>query len=130
MKPTASQKSTTRRVVVIDDNADIRESLQMLLAMWGHQVSMAAEGRAGVALVVRDRPDVALIDVGLPGMNGYDVAREIRQSLPNGATKLIAVTGYGQPSDRELAKQAGFDMHLLKPISPEVLQRLLVELRL
>lgn len=127
MNSTASHNSTTRRVVVIDDNADIRESLQMLLAMWGHEVAMAAEGRAGVALVVRDRPDVALIDVGLPGMNGYDVAREIRQSLPKGATKLIAVTGFGQPSDRELAKQAGFDMHLLKPISPEVLQRLLAE---
>ena len=127
MNPATSQNSTTRRVVVIDDNADIRESLQILLAMWGHEVAMAAEGRAGVDLVVRDRPDVALIDVGLPGMDGYDVAREIRQSLPNGATKLIAVTGYGQPPDRELARQAGFDMHLLKPISPEVLQRLLVE---
>ena len=116
-----------RRVVVVEDNADIRESLRMLLGLWGHEVAMAAEGRAGVELVLRERPDVALIDVGLPGMNGYDVARSIRRSAPGGGVRLVAVTGYGQPGDRELAFQAGFDTHLLKPIAPEVLARLLAE---
>jgi len=80
-----------------------------------------------VARVLEDRPDVALIDVGLPGMNGYEVARAIRGSPAANGTRLIAVTGYGQPSDRELALQAGFDMHVLKPISPSVLERLLAE---
>jgi CheY-like chemotaxis protein len=80
-----------------------------------------------VDCVLHERPDVALIDVGLPGMSGYDVARAIRKTLPEGDIRLIAVTGYGQPSDRELAMQAGFDTHLLKPISPTVLERLLAE---
>ena len=70
---------------------------------------------------------VALIDVGLPAMDGYEVARTIRRSIPNGDVRLIAVTGYGQPSDKELAMSAGFDSHLLKPIAPEVLERLLAE---
>jgi CheY-like chemotaxis protein len=88
---------------------------------------MASDGRSGVDRILQERPDVALIDVGLPGMSGYDVARAIRKSIPDGAIRLIAVTGYGQPSDRELAMQAGFDTHLLKPISPPLLQRLLAE---
>ena len=116
-----------RRIVVIEDNPDIRETLQMLLTLWGHDVIMAADGPSGVQCVLDRRPDVALIDVGLPVMNGYEVARTIRRSVPNGAVRLIAVTGYGQPSDKERAIKAGFDFHLLKPIAPEVLERLLAE---
>jgi len=116
-----------RRVVVVEDNPDIRETLRMLLSLWGHEVALASDGHSGVDRVLEERPDVALIDVGLPGMNGYEVARAIRKRVPDRAIRLIAVTGYGQPSDRELATQAGFDTHLLKPISPTVLQRLLAE---
>ena len=116
-----------RRIVVVEDNPDIRETLGMLLDLWGHEVTMASDGRSGVERVLQERPDVALIDVGLPGMSGYDVARAIRKNMPNGEIRLIAVTGYGQPSDRELAMQAGFDTHLLKPIAPSVLERLLAE---
>jgi two-component system, sensor histidine kinase len=116
-----------RRVVVIDDNVDIRESMRMLMKLWGHQVALAADGREGVELVFKERPEVALIDIGLPGMNGYEVARAIREKVPNGDLRLIAVTGYGQPADRELALQAGFDAHLLKPVHPEALQKLLAE---
>jgi CheY-like chemotaxis protein len=116
-----------RRIVVVEDNPDIRETLRMLLDLWGHEVTMASDGRSGVERVLQERPDVALIDVGLPGMSGYDVARAIRAGLPNGEIRLIAVTGYGQPSDRELALQAGFDTHLLKPIAPTVLERLLAQ---
>jgi CheY-like chemotaxis protein len=123
----AALPARRRRVVVVEDNADIRDTLRTLLKLWGHEVALASDGRSGVERVVQERPDVALIDIGLPGMNGYDVAREIRRSIPDGGIRLIAVTGYGQPSDREAALQAGFDTHLLKPISPEVLQRLLVE---
>ena len=99
----------------------------MLLDLWGHEVAMAGDGRSGVERVLQERPDVALVDVGLPGMSGYDVARAIRGVIPAGEIRLIAVTGYGQPSDRELALQAGFDAHLLKPITPSVLERLLAE---
>jgi CheY-like chemotaxis protein/anti-sigma regulatory factor (Ser/Thr protein kinase) len=114
-------------IVVIEDNPDIRESLRMLLAMWGHEVAMAEDGPSGVELVLRQRPEVALIDVGLPGMNGYDVARAIRKVHSHREMRLVAVTGYGQPSDREMALQSGFDEHVLKPIAPEALSRLLSE---
>ena len=119
--------SRSQRVVVIEDNADIRETLQLLLTMWGHEVALAADGVSGVERVLKEAPDVALIDIGLPGMNGYDVARAIRSSMPNGQIRLIALTGYGQPADRELALQAGFDAHVLKPIVPQTLERMLAE---
>jgi signal transduction histidine kinase len=116
-----------RSVVVIEDNPDIRDTLQMLLEIWGHEFAMASDGAAGIELVLRNRPQVALIDIGLPGMNGYDIARTIRQRLANGAIRLIAVTGYGQPADRDLALEAGFNAHLLKPIKPEILERMLAD---
>ena len=123
-KPT---KARPRRVALIEDNADIRETVQILAQMWGHELVTASDGRSGVALVLEKRPEIALIDIGLPGMNGYDVAREIRRVLRDGEIRLVAVTGYGQPADRELALQAGFDRHLLKPIAPGVLEALLAE---
>jgi len=122
--PRAHEASRSgRRVVVIEDNADIRETMRMLLTLWGHEVLLAGDGRSGVDLVTRERPDVALVDVGLPGMNGYEVARAIRREAAQRAIRLIAVTGYGQPADVEAARQAGFDAHLLKPINPDTLQR-------
>jgi signal transduction histidine kinase len=122
----AAVHGARRRVVVVEDSPDIRDTLSLLIGMWGHEVSLASDGRSGMELVLRERPDVALIDVGLPLMNGYDVARAIRRSF-NGPIRLIAVTGYGQPADRELAREAGFDSHLLKPIAPEYLERLLAQ---
>ena len=115
------------RIAVIEDNADIRETLRLLLGIWGHEVELASDGPTGVECVLRQRPEVALIDIGLPGMNGYEVARAIRREIPNGTIKLIAVTGYGQPSDHETAMQAGFDKHLLKPVEPQMLARILAE---
>ena len=112
-----------RRIVVIEDNDDIRETLRSILTGWGHEVSVEADGRAGLARVLEMKPDVALIDIGLPGLNGYDVARRVRASVVQGSVRLIALTGYGQPADRERALEAGFDVHLLKPIPPEVLAR-------
>jgi signal transduction histidine kinase len=109
-----------RRVVLIEDNDDIRESLASILVRWGHEVTAEADGAAGLARVLELRPDVALVDIGLPGMNGYEVARRIRAGT-DAAVRIIAITGYGQPADRERAAQAGFDAHLLKPIAPEVL---------
>jgi signal transduction histidine kinase/ActR/RegA family two-component response regulator len=116
------------RIVAVDDNPDIRETLQMLLPMWGHSVELANDGSSGVACIVRARPDVALVDIGLPGMNGYQVARAVREQDPQRAITLIALTGYGQPADKEMALEAGFDAHLLKPIAPAVLAGILADL--
>lgn len=116
-----------RRVVVIEDNPDIRETFRMLMTMWGHEVFLAEDGPAGVDCVLRMKPDVAFVDVGLPQMNGYEVARALRKATPSGGPRLVAVTGYGQPSDRKMAFDAGFDAHLLKPVMPETLEKLLAE---
>ena len=113
-----------RRVVVVDDNLDIRESMESLLLLWGHEVTMASDGRSGAREIIETRPDIALVDIGLPGMDGYEVARAVRRENL-GAIRLIAVSGYGQPSDVALAAEAGFDAHLLKPVDLEALEKLL-----
>jgi signal transduction histidine kinase/CheY-like chemotaxis protein len=116
-----------RRVLLVEDNADIRESLRIMLGIWGHEVMLAATGNEGLAMALREWPDVALIDIGLPGMSGYQVALEIRARSPQQPlkTRMIAMTGYGQPADRERALSAGFDAHLLKPVDPALLKNLL-----
>ncbi len=116
-----------RRVLVVEDNADIRESLRLLLGLWGHEVLLAESGDDGLELALREKPDVALIDIGLPGLDGYEVAQRIRGQAagrPSGI-RLVAMTGYGQSADRRRAAQAGFDEHLLKPVDADTLQRLL-----
>jgi CheY-like chemotaxis protein len=116
-----------RRILVVEDNADIRESLRLMLDLWGHEAVLAATGTDGLAAALAAKPDIALIDIGLPGMSGYEVALEIRAQAKDWPTriKLVALTGYGQPSDRERARDAGFDSHLLKPVDPEILSELL-----
>jgi two-component system, chemotaxis family, CheB/CheR fusion protein len=111
-------------VVVVEDNPDSRETLQRLLELSGYRVITAASGREGLLLIKNERPAIAIIDIGLPGMNGYEVARELRA---DGAARsyLVALTGYGQPSDRSAALAAGFDEHLVKPLQPEQLARML-----
>ena len=122
-EPAPAGPARRRRIVVIEDNDDIRETLRSILTGWGHEVSVEADGRAGLARVLETRPDVAIVDIGLPGLSGYDIARGVRASLVDGSMRLIALTGYGQPADRERAFEAGFDVHLLKPIPPELLAR-------
>jgi two-component system, chemotaxis family, CheB/CheR fusion protein len=111
-------------VVIVEDNPDSRETLQHLLELSGYRVIAAASGREGLMAIKSERPEIAIIDIGLPGMNGYEVARELRA---DGAAKsyLVALTGYGQPSDRREALAAGFDEHLVKPLQPEQLARML-----
>src|SRR5262249_29766505 len=94
---------------------------------WGHQVSVAGSGPEGVELAFSIRPDIALIDIGLPGMDGNEVARHIRSLLGGNEISLIAMTGYGQPEDRRRALQAGFDRYLLEPVDTAVLSQLLTE---
>jgi len=116
-----------RRVLVIEDNVDAAETLGDLLRLFGHEVELANSGPAGIETAARFQPDVVLCDIGLPVMDGYEVARQLRQNPALKATHLIALTGYGRESDRRRALEAGFDLHLVKPVEPLELQRLLTE---
>src|SRR5438094_540485 len=114
-----------RRILIIEDSPDARESLRLLLESQGHHVSEASDGVGGVTLALAEGPDVILIDLGLPGLDGYEVARTLRGPAFGKTATLIAVTGYGQTEDRRRSSEAGFDAHLVKPVSPEALARLL-----
>ena len=126
---TAAPSMPSRRVAIIEDNADSREALRVLLELYGHEVHEAADGPTGVELVLRLRPDVTFIDVGLPGLDGYGVAQRLRASADGHALYLIAVTGYGLPADQARARQAGFDSHLVKPVHPGQMIAVLRDLR-
>jgi CheY-like chemotaxis protein len=121
-----SDPTIHRRVLIIEDNEDSREMLQCLLEKRGHQVSTAADGPTGVALALELEPEVLLVDIGLPGMDGYSVAKRIRKAL-GASVLLIAVTGYGQPEDRRMALEAGFDRHLTKPVMIDTVERLFLQ---
>jgi CheY-like chemotaxis protein len=117
------------RVLVIDDNVDGANSLQMILEMLGHHAEAVYHGHEAVGAAERVRPDVLLCDIGLPGgMDGYDIARSFRAHPELQRTYLIALTGWGQPEDRRKALDAGFDLHLTKPASPDQLEALLANL--
>jgi len=117
-----------RRILVVDDNRDSANTLAMLLKFSKHQVVTAYDGLAAVEEFQRSRPDVVLMDIGLPGMNGLDAAKAIR-ALPDGNdVALVAMTGWGQDEDRQRTKEAGFDRHLVKPVDRAALMQLLVEL--
>jgi signal transduction histidine kinase len=122
--PGDGRRKNGRRVLVIEDNPDGRETLRMMLEMWGHQVEVAADGQQGVEQALALRPEVALVDIGLPLLDGYEVARRVRAELGRDIF-LIALTGYGQPHDHRRAFEAGFDAHLVKPAEPEELHELL-----
>jgi CheY-like chemotaxis protein len=114
------------RVVIIEDNRDAADTLRILLELMGHEVAVAFSGPEGVKAARAWRPDVVLCDIGLPGLDGYGVARALRHDPTVATALLIAVTAYGQEEDRRRSQQAGFDYHLVKPVDPEVLQALLI----
>ena len=113
------------RAVVCDDAPDLRDLVADLLRLRGHEVTVVADGKSAVETITRERPDVALIDIGLPEMDGYEVARQIRATLGKDTPRLIAMTGYGTASDRAAAFSAGFDAHVVKPASAETILRAL-----
>jgi PAS domain S-box-containing protein len=115
----------SRRVLVVEDSVDARQSLRLLLELAGHEVEAAADGPSGLARLSTFRPDVALIDLGLPGMDGYAVARAARERPETRAIRLVAVTGYGQAEDRRRALAAGFDLHVTKPVDASMLDEVL-----
>jgi signal transduction histidine kinase/ActR/RegA family two-component response regulator len=113
-----------RHILIVEDSADNRESLQELLEAQGHHVDIAIDGEQGVERAIAGRPDVALVDIGLPRLDGYEVARRIR-AAGGSRILLVALTGYGQPEDRTRAVAAGFDLHLTKPLNLDVLGEIL-----
>jgi len=118
------QNPSGKRILLIDDNTDALETMGMLLSQEGHSVQVADDGKKGLDLALGEHFDVALVDIGLPVLDGYEVAKQFR-AQPNGAdTILIALTGYGQDKDRQRALDAGFDAHLTKPADVEKLTKL------
>jgi PAS domain S-box-containing protein len=114
-----------RRVLIVEDNRDAREMFRVMLELAGHEVLEAEEGVSGLELLKAMRPDVAVIDVGLPGLNGYEIARRFRAERGSERVMLVALTGYGTPEARERSRQAGFDHHLIKPVNAEALEEIL-----
>jgi CheY-like chemotaxis protein len=105
-----------RRILIIEDNDDAREALHTLLELDGHRVEAAGDGRGGLELARDFEPDVVLLDIGLPGLDGYEVARALADHPARSRMRVVAITGYGQESDRDRAREAGFDAHLVKPV--------------
>ncbi|HET9314888.1 MAG TPA: ATP-binding protein, partial [Vicinamibacteria bacterium] len=125
--PGLAPASAVRRILVADDNARAADSLALLLRLDGHEVETAYQGLEAVTAAARFQPRVALLDIGMPDLNGYDAARRIRERAGE-SVYLVAITGLGTPEDRERARDAGFDAHLVKPVDLDVLTRLLTEL--
>jgi signal transduction histidine kinase/CheY-like chemotaxis protein len=123
-EPAIARRGPSRHILVIEDNPDAREMLRILLEVDGHRVEVAEDGRQGVKMARSSRPEVALVDIGLPGLDGYEVARQMRALLGR-QVRLVALTGYGQPEDRRRAAEAGFDAHLIKPVSAEQIEEIL-----
>ena len=113
------------RILVVDDNADAVEMMSTLLELRGHEVRVAYDGASALDLAREFRPQVGLFDIGLPVMNGYDLARAVRRDPELAEMYLVAVTGWGQEEDRDAARTAGFDAHLTKPAAPETIDRLI-----
>jgi signal transduction histidine kinase/integral membrane sensor domain MASE1 len=118
-------RTVPRRVLVVDDNADAADSMASLLRLHGHEAWTAYDAASALALGSEHRPDVVLLDIGLPGMSGYDVALKLRELPALRDALIIAVTGYGQPEDRRRSREVGFDHHLIKPVDIDALRRLM-----
>ncbi len=118
-RPTPAREPATgqprRRVLVIDDAPDVLKTYHTVLKLWGHEVYAAETGPSGIEAARKFRPEVVLVDIGLPGIDGYEVAKRLRAEPELEPLILVAVTGYGQPKDRQRSEQAGFNHHLVKP---------------
>jgi two-component system CheB/CheR fusion protein len=121
-------KGRTLRILVVEDELTVAEMLVMLLELWGHTVQAVHDGPAAMAAASTFRPEVVLCDIGLPGMNGYRLAQRLRQQKGLNTSVLIAITGYGQKEDQRRAQEMGFDHHMIKPVDPAALEKLLTSL--
>jgi two-component system CheB/CheR fusion protein len=120
-----AQQPLSRRVLVVDDNLDAQQGLTLLLELEGHQVITASDGAQGLELAAAHRPDLALLDIGMPIMDGYELARRIRSHDWGRSMRLVALSGWGQPEDVARAREAGFDSHLMKPVTFEVIAEMM-----
>jgi CheY-like chemotaxis protein len=123
--PTDATASVGRKILVADDNQDAANTLAMLLRLAGHEVRTAHGGEAALTIARTFEPDIALLDIGMPDLNGYEVAKRLRRTDRGKDLKLIALTGWGQDEDKRRAREAGFDHHLTKPVDPQRLDALL-----
>jgi CheY-like chemotaxis protein len=130
MKMTTSASSTirtlARRILLVEDNRDNRETLRMVVESWGHRVAVAEDGGEGVEKALTWKPDAAVVDIGLPVLDGLEVARKMREAFRE-RILLIALTGFSQPEDRRRALEAGFNVHMTKPADFEALEQILSE---
>jgi CheY-like chemotaxis protein len=128
--PATPQPAAPRsfRILIVEDNLDFAELLEQLLMDWGHSTALAADGATALARAGSFEPDVVFIDIGLPGMSGYEVAQALRTQSA-AATKLVAVSGYGEREHRQRAEAVGFDRYLVKPIMEEPLAAVLASFR-
>jgi PAS domain S-box-containing protein len=124
----AGANATRLRVLIVEDNIDSAETLAELIEIWGHEARIAHHGNAAMSTAAEYLPEVVLLDIGLPGIDGYEVAAMLRRQPDLEETVLVALTGYGQEADRRKAMSAGFDLHLTKPVNPDQLQQILVEI--
>lgn len=114
-------KTTVRRILIVEDNDDIREMIRMYLETFGHEVLDAADGPSGLAVALRERPELILMDLGLPGLDGLSLARSIRDADPRGEIRIVAMSGYGEDQLSERVPPGLIDRWLLKPVEPDVL---------
>jgi CheY-like chemotaxis protein len=126
--PPANDVKKGHRILLADDNRDALDSLATLLQCDGHEVHTAADGAEALEVAAGCHPDVVLLDIGMPKLDGYEVARRIRAEPWGKRTVLIALTGWGQDEDRRRSREVGFDSHLVKPLDPEALSKLLARL--
>jgi len=113
------------RVLIMDDNSDLADLVADLARSLGHEVAVAPDGPTALTRVATFRSDIALVDVGLPGMNGYELARRMREVPDMKEVPLVAITGYGREKDRQAALEAGITLHLVKPVDPGRLEKVL-----
>ena len=128
-KPPVTQTATRRfKILVVDDNHDSALSLAMMLSIMGHDTRTAHDGESAVSTAETFLPDVILLDIGLPKLNGYEVAQRIRDTSWGAAMYLIAVTGWGQDEDRQRSSEVGLNLHMVKPVEPSALEQVLASL--
>lgn len=127
--PTPQPPIRRFKILVVDDNHDSALSMAMMLSIMGHDTRTAHDGESAVATAAAFLPDVVLLDIGLPKLNGYEVAQRIREAAWGASMYLIAVTGWGQEEDRQRSSEVGLNMHMVKPVEPAALETLLAKLR-
>jgi two-component system CheB/CheR fusion protein len=123
-----SGPTSSRRILLVDDNTDLAAALSGLMRRQGHEVRIAHDGHQAIEVASTFLPELGLVDIGLPGMTGLEVAQRLRQLPGFDRVVLVAMTGYGQPEDRRRSAEAGFDHHLVKPVPPEQIQKILSEM--